>query len=168
METGCILHNNIYYHYHYHTYLMLYSIMAIIIQIIAEQQGSIRRPSTVCFHNFNLQIFNLRVSNPKKSIVDAFLTRCRISMCQGLGPRKQYQISEIDRISGYIYLFIISLFSEIFLLAEVFNIISFFIGRLRKLIIVPHSINSKPIIVLLVLVLLVVVLLLFSNGSVIY
>ena len=42
----------------------------------------------VGFHNFNLRIFNLRVSNPNKWIVDVFLTRCRILMCQGLGPKK--------------------------------------------------------------------------------
>ena len=52
--------------------------------------------STVGFHNFNLRNFNLRVSNPNKLIVDAFLTRCRISMCQGLGPKKHNEISEID------------------------------------------------------------------------
>ena len=51
----------------------------------------------VSFHNFNLRIFNLRVSNPNKVIVDVFLTRCRISMCQGLGPEKLDEISEIDR-----------------------------------------------------------------------
>ena len=39
----------------------------------------------VGFHNFNLGIFNLRVSNPIKFTVDVCLTRCRISMCQGLG-----------------------------------------------------------------------------------
>ena len=55
---------------------------------------------TVGFHNFNLRIFNLRVSNPNKLIVDVFLTRCRISMCQGLGPKKHDEISEIDRIAG--------------------------------------------------------------------
>ena len=43
---------------------------------------------SVGFHNFNLRIFNLRVSNPNKLIVDVFLTLCRISMCQGLGPTK--------------------------------------------------------------------------------
>ena len=53
---------------------------------------------TVGFHNFNLRIFNLRVSNPNKLIVDVFLTRCRISMCQGPGPKKHDEISEIDRI----------------------------------------------------------------------
>ena len=52
---------------------------------------------TVGFHNFNLRIFNLRVSDPNKLIVDVFLTRCRISMCQGLGPKKHDEISEIDR-----------------------------------------------------------------------
>ena len=52
--------------------------------------------STVGFHNFNLRIFNLRVSNPNKLIVDVFLTRCRISMCQGLGPKKHDEILEID------------------------------------------------------------------------
>ena len=44
---------------------------------------------TVGFHNFNLRIYNLRVSNPNKLIVDVFLTRCRISMCQGLGPKQK-------------------------------------------------------------------------------
>ena len=53
---------------------------------------------TVGFHNFNLRIFNLRVSNPSKLIVDDLLTRCRISMCQGLGPKKHDEISEIDRM----------------------------------------------------------------------
>ena len=52
---------------------------------------------TVGFHNFNLRIFNLRVSNPDKLIVDVLLTRCRISMCQGLGPNKHDEISEIDK-----------------------------------------------------------------------
>ena len=47
-----------------------------------------RRTNAVGFHNFNLRIFNLRVSNPSKLIVDVFLTRCRISMCQSLGPKK--------------------------------------------------------------------------------
>ena len=52
---------------------------------------------TVGFHNFNLRIFNLRVSNPNKLIVDVCLIRCRISMCQGLGPKKQDELLEIDR-----------------------------------------------------------------------
>ena len=53
-------------------------------------------PYTVGFHKFNLRIFNLRVSNPNEFIVDVFLTRCRISMCQGLGP-KHDETSEVDR-----------------------------------------------------------------------
>ena len=53
--------------------------------------------STVGFHNSNLRIVNLRFSNRNKLIVDVFLTRCRISMCQGLGPKKHDEISEIDR-----------------------------------------------------------------------
>ena len=53
--------------------------------------------TTVGFHNFNLRIFNSRAPNPNKLIVDVFLTRCRISMCQGLGPKKHDEISEIDR-----------------------------------------------------------------------
>ena len=52
---------------------------------------------SVGLHKFNLRIFNLRVSNPNELIVYVFLTRCRISMCQGLGPKKHDEISEIDR-----------------------------------------------------------------------
>ena len=52
---------------------------------------------TVGFHNFNLRIFDSRVSNPEKLIVEVCLTRCRISMCQGSGPKKHDEISEIDR-----------------------------------------------------------------------
>ena len=37
---------------------------------------------TVGFHNFNFRIYNLRVSNPNKSIVDVCLTRCRICIRQ--------------------------------------------------------------------------------------
>ena len=72
-------------------------IMIIIMVIIIFTEYALLRPAgvwrkgglgTVGFHNFNLRIFNLRVSNPNKLIVDVFLTRCRISMCQGLGPKK--------------------------------------------------------------------------------
>ena len=52
--------------------------------------------ATVGFHTFNLRIFNLRTSNPNKLIVYVFLTRCRISMCQSLGPKKN-KISKTDR-----------------------------------------------------------------------
>ena len=56
-------------------------------------------PNPVGFHNFNLRIFDLRVSNPNKFIVDVFLTRCRISMCQGLGPKKTMQFRKPTVIS---------------------------------------------------------------------
>ena len=72
----------------------------IYIYIRLGKQSKTPRSTTsraVGFHNFNLRIFNLRVSNPNKSIVDVFLTRCRISMRQGLGPEKHDEISEIDR-----------------------------------------------------------------------
>ena len=72
----------------------------------AARAGRLAGPSpitititTVGFHNFNLRIFNSRVSNPDKLTVEFFLTRCRISMCQGLGPQKHDEISEIDRIT---------------------------------------------------------------------
>ena len=60
--------------------------------------------NTVGFHNFNLRIVNLRVSNPSKLIVDVLLTRCRISMCQGLGPKQHDEISEIDRTPSLLLL----------------------------------------------------------------
>ena len=64
-----------------------------------EWQGS---GCTVGFHNFNLRSFNLRVSNPNKLIVGVFLTRCQISICQGLGPKKHDEISEIDRMDVWV------------------------------------------------------------------
>ena len=48
--------------------------------------------NTASFHNFKSQNFKLRVSNPNKLIVDVFLTRCRISMCQGLGPKNTMKL----------------------------------------------------------------------------
>ena len=68
------------------------------LQMCLEWCYAIPPDDTVGFHNFNLRIFNFRVSNPNKLIVDVFLTRCRISICQGLGPNKHDDISEIDRI----------------------------------------------------------------------
>ena len=53
--------------------------------------------SVSIFSIFGFWDSNLRVSNPNKLIVDVFLTWCRISMCQGLGPKKHDKISEIDR-----------------------------------------------------------------------
>ena len=62
--------------------------------------GSWYDKTTVGFHNFDLRMFNLRVSNPNKLVVDVFvLTRCRVSsMCQGLGPNEHDDISEIERV----------------------------------------------------------------------
>ena len=56
--------------------------------------------STVCFNNFNLLIFSLIVSNHNK-LIRCFLIRCRISMCQGFGFEKHYEIFEIDRNRPY-------------------------------------------------------------------
>ena len=69
-----------------------------------EARGGLRS----VFHNFNLRIFNLRVSNPDKFIVDVFLTRCGISMCQSLGPKKHDEISEIGCISIIMIIMIVS------------------------------------------------------------
>ena len=68
--------------------------------------------SAVGFHNYNLRNFNSRVSNPNKLILDVSSTRCRISMCQGLGQKKHDEISEIDRGSAcmiFIIMFIITI-----------------------------------------------------------
>ena len=54
------------------------------------------RMRTLGFHNFNLRILNLRVSNANKLIVDVCFTRCRILTCQGLRPKKQDEMSEVD------------------------------------------------------------------------
>ena len=78
---------HIYIYIHTHVYISAAS---------ARARGRRGKAGTVGFHNFNLRIFNLRVSNPNKLIVDV-LTRCRISMCQGLGPKQHDEISEIDR-----------------------------------------------------------------------
>ena len=52
---------------------------------------------TVAFHNFNLRIFHLRVSNPNKSIVDVFLHDVGFQ-CARVSAQQKYEISEIDRI----------------------------------------------------------------------
>ena len=44
--------------------------------------------STVGFHNFNLQIFNLRISNHNKLIMNMFLTRYLISTCKNISTKK--------------------------------------------------------------------------------
>ena len=75
-----------------------YEVAQSITNIAPTSKGT--HPYTVGFHNFNLRIFNLRVSNPNKLIVSVCLTRCRISVCQGLGQKKHDEISEIDRIQS--------------------------------------------------------------------
>ena len=59
-------------------YIYIYVYIYIYIYIVKRR---LSEGIAVGFHNFNLRIFNLRVSNPNKLIVDVFLTRCRISMC---------------------------------------------------------------------------------------
>ena len=90
-------HDILYHIVLHYIYVSLYSARVTLIRIHAHRLRARSGEQTVGFHNFNLRIFNLRVSNPNKSIVDVFLTRCRISMCQGLGPKKHDEISEIDR-----------------------------------------------------------------------
>ena len=72
------------YIYIYISYSNLDGVLSAVTPVAAHP----RARNTVGFHNYNLRIFNSRVSNPSKLIVDVFLTRCRISMCQGLGPTK--------------------------------------------------------------------------------
>ena len=47
------------------------------------------------FQSSNFQFESLK---SEQNNCGYFLTRCRISMCQGLGPKKHDEISEIDRI----------------------------------------------------------------------
>ena len=53
-------------------------------------------PTTVGFHNFNLIIFNLRVSNPNKLIVNVFFDTMSDFNVPGSRPKKHDEISEID------------------------------------------------------------------------
>ena len=55
---------------------------------------------TVGFHNYNLRIFNLKVSNPNKLIVDVFVDTMSDFNVPGSRPKKHDDISEIDRESG--------------------------------------------------------------------
>ena len=85
----------IYTYYTHSTYIYVHTVFPRLVRL-EVLAGDPRPGNTVGFHNFNLRIFNLRVSNPNKFIVDAFLTRCRISMRQSLGPKNHDEISEID------------------------------------------------------------------------
>ena len=51
---------------------------------------------TVGFHNFNLRIFNLRISNPKQSICVCFFDTMSDFNAPGPRPKKHYEISETD------------------------------------------------------------------------
>ena len=55
--------------------------------------------TTVGFHNLNLRIFNLRVSNPNKLIVDVFFDTISDFNVPGSRPKKHDEISEIDRMA---------------------------------------------------------------------
>ena len=90
--------NNVYIHIYIYIYIHTHS------YLFRGSHGltaGLLSDGTVGFHNFNLRIFNLRVSNPNKLIVDVFLTRCRISMCQGLGPKNtmKFRKSTVDGCS---------------------------------------------------------------------
>ena len=60
-----------------HVYTYVHICISISISICQEHAvgAAFGRADTVGFHNFNLRIFNLRVSNPNKLIVDVCLTR---------------------------------------------------------------------------------------------
>ena len=87
------IHIYIYIYIHIHLHIYTFVISAIVVTTAAHHHEDI---ITVGFHNFNLRIFNLRVSNPNKLIVDVFLTRCRISMCQGLGRSHVLRMESYD------------------------------------------------------------------------
>ena len=59
--------------------------MAYVIQIV---RMSDIRYHTVGFHNFNLRIVNLRVSNPNKLIVDVFVDTMSDFNVPGSRPKK--------------------------------------------------------------------------------
>ena len=57
---------------------------------------------TVGFHNLNLRIFNLRVSNPNKIIVDVFVDTMSDFNVPGSRPKKHDETSEIDVLRLFI------------------------------------------------------------------
>ena len=69
---------------------------------------------TVGFHNFNLRIFNLRVSNPNKLILDVFFDMMSDFNVPGSRPKQKHdEISEIDRVYIYIYIYIYMYISSV-------------------------------------------------------
>ena len=57
----------------------------------------------VGFHNFNLRIVNLRVSNPKNTYVAYVSVLSRISNCQSLGRKNKHELLKTDRMSTTSY-----------------------------------------------------------------
>ena len=53
--------------------------------------------TTVSFHNFKSQNFNLSVSNPKSKYVAYVSVLSQISNCQGLGRKNKHEILKTDR-----------------------------------------------------------------------
>ena len=67
-----MIHIHILTHIHMHIYVCMYIYIYIYIHKQTNKQTN-KQTSTVGFHNFNLQTFNLRVSNPNKLMVDVFV-----------------------------------------------------------------------------------------------
>ena len=63
----------------------------------AGSQGAAGCSLAVGFHNFNLRIFNLRVPDPNRLIVDVFVDTMSDFNVPGSRPKKHDEISEIDR-----------------------------------------------------------------------
>ena len=53
---------------------------------------------TASFHNFKTQNLKLSVSNPRSKYVACLSVLSRISNCQGLGHKNNFEIMKIDRI----------------------------------------------------------------------
>ena len=87
MVIHCNIHYNntlqYIYHHNYHSVLVITSCADF---YRAGWPQPIAR--TVGFHNFNLRIFNLRVSNPNKSIVDVFVDTMSDFNVPGSRPKK--------------------------------------------------------------------------------
>ena len=88
-------------HIHTYTYICIYIVRVGRHALRALVRGARRRGAgeaagrlarvfvvTVGFHNFNLRIFNLRVSNPNKLIVDVFVDTMSDFNVPGSRPKK--------------------------------------------------------------------------------
>ena len=83
----------IYIHTYIHTYIYLYIYREREREIHRNQGTSVATP-VVPTKSSDFQFESLKSAQINCGF---FLTRCRISMCQGLGPKKHGEISEIDR-----------------------------------------------------------------------